>query len=51
MSTALINSEAQLRKSYKQPKEMILKAVLKEIDQHGRQFISLSPFSRTRHPR
>ncbi len=44
MSTALINSEAQLRKSYKQPKEMILKAVLKEIDQHGRQFISLSPF-------
>ena len=29
MSTALINSEAQLRKSYKQQKEMILKAVLK----------------------
>ena len=44
MSTALINSEAQLRKSYKQPKEMILKAALKELDQHGRQFISLSPF-------
>ena len=44
MLTALINSEAQLRKRYKQPKEMILKAVLKELDQHGRRFISLSPF-------
>ena len=44
MSTALVESEAELRESYDQPKEMTLKLKLKKLDQHGRRFISLSPF-------
>ncbi len=44
MSTTLVESEAELRQTYEQPKETILKLKLKKLDKHGRRFISLSPF-------
>ena len=44
MSTTLVESEAELRQIYEQPKETILKLKLKKLDKHGRRFISLSPF-------
>ncbi len=39
-----IDSEAGLRKVYKSPSELVRKKVLSRLDQHCRQFISLSPF-------
>ena len=44
MSTSRVETEVELRESYDQPKEMILKLKLKKLDQHARHFISLSPF-------
>ena len=44
MSSTLVESEAELRQTYEQPKETILKLKLKKLDKHGRRFISLSPF-------
>ena len=44
MSTGFIASEAQLRESYDQPKETILKLKLRRLDKHARRFIALSPF-------
>ena len=44
MSTAHVESEAELRESYDEPRETILKLRLPKLDQHARRFISLSPF-------
>ncbi len=44
MTTNFVDCEAQLRESYDEPKEMLLKLKLKKLDKHARRFISLSPF-------